>query len=216
MIWGIGWFFCGLIAMAIGQRKGEGLSGLFGGWLFGPLGILLAMLGSGNRMPCPFCSERVIKTAKVCPHCQRDLEAEKQKPKVEVEKQKPKVVRPYWKRALENGATYWIIFSVLVGVPLFFSQSDDKKKEAVYFDRPLFIKDKAVVCDAKSELQYVQHEFVTLGFTATNALDSGQVFRGCMEFKSAQVQFVSLEGDYAVINYGSNTYGYISVSDLHN
>ena len=26
-----------------------------------------------SRLPCPFCAEKILPAAKVCPHCQRDL-----------------------------------------------------------------------------------------------------------------------------------------------
>lgn len=68
------WVICGIAAMAVYQRKGRsGVTGFLGGFLLGPIGLILAIL-SGNNLPkCPFCAERIQKEAKVCPHCQRDL-----------------------------------------------------------------------------------------------------------------------------------------------
>jgi hypothetical protein len=66
-----GWMFCGLIAAAIGARKGEGCTGFIVGAIFGPLGILFALLSSGNRVDCAFCREKVMKSALLCPHCKQ-------------------------------------------------------------------------------------------------------------------------------------------------
>ncbi len=67
------WFVCALIATAIGSRKGEAGSGFLVGLLFGPLGILFALLSSGDRMPCPHCKERIHEKAEICPHCRTPL-----------------------------------------------------------------------------------------------------------------------------------------------
>ncbi len=67
------WFACGLVAAAIGAKKGEGCLALIAGLIFGPLGILATVFSKGNRKECPFCRERVHRAASVCPHCQRDL-----------------------------------------------------------------------------------------------------------------------------------------------
>jgi len=64
---------CGLIAAAIGQRKGEGCGAFIVGVFLGPLGILAALFSKGNRKTCPFCKELIHKDAVVCPRCQRDL-----------------------------------------------------------------------------------------------------------------------------------------------
>jgi len=70
------WIVCGVAAMSIYQKKGRsGLTGFLGGFILGPIGLILA-LASGSDLPtCPFCAERIQKAAKVCPHCQRDLPA---------------------------------------------------------------------------------------------------------------------------------------------
>jgi hypothetical protein len=67
------WIVCGVAAAFIGSRKGEGPVGLIAGLLLGPLGIFLALLSSGNRLPCPFCKEPVHRKAVVCPHCRRSF-----------------------------------------------------------------------------------------------------------------------------------------------
>lgn len=72
MEYAILWLLCGFIAMAIGSGKGEGCGAFILGCLFGPFGILFAILSSGNRRPCPFCKEMINRKATVCPRCQRD------------------------------------------------------------------------------------------------------------------------------------------------
>jgi hypothetical protein len=67
------WVLCGLIACAIGSRKGEGCLAFFVGMLFGPFGIIFAIISSGNRIICPYCKELVNKLAVVCCHCNKDI-----------------------------------------------------------------------------------------------------------------------------------------------
>jgi hypothetical protein len=69
------WLVCAVIAAAIGGRKGEAGSGFLIGLVFGPLGILFALLSSGNRVPCPHCKEMIHKKAKICPQCRTALAA---------------------------------------------------------------------------------------------------------------------------------------------
>lgn len=66
---------CGVIAAAIGSKKGEAGMGFFCGLIFGPFGILFAVLSKGNRIECPHCRERINKKATVCPHCRKELTA---------------------------------------------------------------------------------------------------------------------------------------------
>lgn len=67
------WILCGLIAAVIGEKKGEGCAAFFIGFLFGPFGILFALLSKGNRRTCPHCKELIHKDANVCPHCRMTL-----------------------------------------------------------------------------------------------------------------------------------------------
>jgi hypothetical protein len=68
------WFLCGIIAAAIGSKKGEAAIGLIVGLIFGPLGILFVILSTGrHRKTCPLCMERIHRDAVVCPRCKRDL-----------------------------------------------------------------------------------------------------------------------------------------------
>ena len=67
------WLICIIVASSIGSKKGEGLGGFLFGVLLGPIGVILALLSSGNRKPCKFCKELMHKDAVVCPHCQKEL-----------------------------------------------------------------------------------------------------------------------------------------------
>lgn len=67
------WLLSATIAGSIGGRKGEGGKAFLVGLLLGPLGVLLAMVSSGDRRPCPHCAEPVRSIAKVCPHCRNAI-----------------------------------------------------------------------------------------------------------------------------------------------
>jgi len=69
------WFLCGIVAAMIGGKKGEGCAALIVGVIFGPFGIVFAILSKGNRKTCPYCKELVHKDASVCPYCQGDIAA---------------------------------------------------------------------------------------------------------------------------------------------
>lgn len=69
------WLVCAIIAAIIGDKKGEAGIGCLAGFLLGPIGILMALVSTGNRKPCPYCQEPVNKAASVCPHCRKDLTA---------------------------------------------------------------------------------------------------------------------------------------------
>jgi len=78
MIYFLGiWFLCGIIASAIYSRKGRsGCVGLLGGFLLGPIGVILALVAGSGLPKCPYCAERIQPDAIVCPHCQRELPKE--------------------------------------------------------------------------------------------------------------------------------------------
>jgi len=68
------WLLCGIVAAMIASKKGEGFLGFIVGVLFGPFGILFALLSTGrNRKTCPHCKELIHKDATVCSHCQRNV-----------------------------------------------------------------------------------------------------------------------------------------------
>jgi len=67
------WIFCGLVAAAIGSKKGEAFLAFIVGALLGPLGILIAIISRGKRKKCLYCKELIHKDATVCPHCQKEV-----------------------------------------------------------------------------------------------------------------------------------------------
>lgn len=83
------WLICGIIAAVIYSNKGRsGLTAFIVGFLFGPIGVILAALTpadtaaverkavtTGSMKKCPFCAELVRAEATVCKHCQRELPA---------------------------------------------------------------------------------------------------------------------------------------------
>ena len=73
LFWILSVVLFGFIGCFIGQSKGAGGAGFVLGALLGPVGCVLAAFLEGNRIPCPFCAERVRPEAKVCPHCRNQL-----------------------------------------------------------------------------------------------------------------------------------------------
>jgi hypothetical protein len=88
------WLICGAIAGLIYSSKGRSAAtGCVGGFLLGPIGIILAILSSrdsagivkqsrrdeekaiarGELKRCPHCAEAIRYDAKVCKHCGRDI-----------------------------------------------------------------------------------------------------------------------------------------------
>ena len=63
------WIFSIIIGTIIGSRKGAGVSSFLICLLLGPVGIIFALLGHGNRKQCPSCKEYVHQDATICPHC---------------------------------------------------------------------------------------------------------------------------------------------------
>jgi len=64
---------CGVIGAVIGSNRGAGWCGFALGFLFGPLGVV-ASLALDNRPKCPQCLGRLNGRAKVCEHCNCELE----------------------------------------------------------------------------------------------------------------------------------------------
>lgn len=67
------WILCGIVAALIGGAKGRGCLGFILGILLGPFGILIMLVTPGDRIPCPYCRERIHPDATVCPHCQKEI-----------------------------------------------------------------------------------------------------------------------------------------------
>jgi hypothetical protein len=78
MEWFLIWLICGFVGAAIAESRGHGCAGLIMGFLFGPLGILIALAmppnykGMGKKQ-CPYCREWIDPLAIKCPKCQSDL-----------------------------------------------------------------------------------------------------------------------------------------------
>lgn len=90
----------GLIPAAIAHRKGYDF---FGYWVFGALLFIVALpvailkedrnsesyqLKTGQRRPCPHCSEPILATANVCRYCGRDAPRD---PSLEIEPAGPDI-----------------------------------------------------------------------------------------------------------------------------
>jgi hypothetical protein len=71
------WLFFAMVTGVIGSRKGEGFMAFLVGLLFGPFGVIFAIVSSGNRMPCPCCCTKINKHAKVCPQCHSGVHLER-------------------------------------------------------------------------------------------------------------------------------------------
>jgi len=71
------WLACAVTASIIGSQKGEAVTGFLTGALLGPVGVLLALLSSGDRTRCPHCKEPIRKRASVCPHCRQGVAVRK-------------------------------------------------------------------------------------------------------------------------------------------
>jgi hypothetical protein len=62
MIWAAAGF-------VIGQPKGYPIAGPVLGFLLGPIGLFILRMSSEKVMPCPFCCQKIKKTAQVCKYC---------------------------------------------------------------------------------------------------------------------------------------------------
>jgi len=81
------WAICGIISAIIASNKGRSGAGwFFIGVLFGPLGIVAALVVSadhkavkqqkvteGTHRKCPMCAELVLAEAKICKYCKSEL-----------------------------------------------------------------------------------------------------------------------------------------------
>jgi hypothetical protein len=81
------WVLFAFVPALVAPWKGRGAgSWFFLALLISPLIALIILLiapdltkerekteAAALRMPCPFCSEAVLKTARICPHCRSEL-----------------------------------------------------------------------------------------------------------------------------------------------
>lgn len=78
-VWWIIWLACGIACAVIaGSRNRSVLGWLVLGFLLGPValltvGFLGARIAPQSVRKCPFCAEMVLRDAKVCKHCGREL-----------------------------------------------------------------------------------------------------------------------------------------------
>lgn len=70
---GIFWVICWIATVIISSKKGEGCISVFTGFLFGPIALIFAIVGTGNKVKCPYCKELIDKKAIKCPHCQTEI-----------------------------------------------------------------------------------------------------------------------------------------------
>ena len=71
------WVVLGLIGGYIYSRKGRSaVVGFLGGFILGPIGLILALLTRSNLKKCPYCAEYIKPEAKVCKHCGREVVAQ--------------------------------------------------------------------------------------------------------------------------------------------
>ena len=75
----LGWIVCALVGAALASEKGRGSHGFLLGLLFGPIGIVIALLlpsrAAGRRNQgtknCPYCGTAMAVADMECPNCRR-------------------------------------------------------------------------------------------------------------------------------------------------
>lgn len=76
--WGVIWLISVIVTTSLGAKKGNPISGFVVGLIFGPIGIIFALLSSDStRKPCPHCSELIKKNANICPFCKNEVQKTK-------------------------------------------------------------------------------------------------------------------------------------------
>jgi hypothetical protein len=88
------WILCGIAGGAMLSRYNKAGSGFLLGWLLGPIGLIIAWTMRDNakidevtttsqqrssskardERECPYCAERILRKARVCKHCNREVQ----------------------------------------------------------------------------------------------------------------------------------------------
>jgi len=71
--WALIW---AIICSLIGARKGAAFGYFFLGLILGPIGAIIALVGKGNRVKCPYCKKLIDLEASVCPWCRSKVKVE--------------------------------------------------------------------------------------------------------------------------------------------
>jgi hypothetical protein len=100
------------------QHGGIFAVNLFFGWTI--IGWIAALIwactdsqGSGNRRDCPFCAEKIMPQAIVCPHCRRDIPNDEPPQRMTVEAAAP--MAPV-QAAAAGAAKFALMMVVLAGI----------------------------------------------------------------------------------------------------
>lgn len=79
------WIICAFISAIIAANKDSSIIGFsIIGFLLGPLGIIIALVGSGKE--CYYCGKRISKNAKICPYCRKETSRKETKSDYSVER----------------------------------------------------------------------------------------------------------------------------------
>lgn len=70
------WGACAVVSALVMGRNNQAVVGFLAGAVFGPLGLLFALL-SGSGRKCNHCQSSAHPQADVCAHCHRDIETPK-------------------------------------------------------------------------------------------------------------------------------------------
>ena len=72
----VAFVICGVVGASLASEKGRGVAGFWLGFIFGPIGIVIALLlkpSTSGLRPCPFCAELIQPVALKCRFCNAEL-----------------------------------------------------------------------------------------------------------------------------------------------